>query len=85
MTFGTPAPTGLVSPEVRIKLQGSAGLSHLPREVLVYTGTPARQLLKTLGVPVESCGLWWNGEPVPSDFPIPGEGTLEIVQTFSGG
>jgi len=55
------------------------------RRLSLAKGTPLKSVLKDLGLFTEGSALWWDGEPVPSDFPIPGPGTLDIVSTFSGG
>lgn len=55
------------------------------RMVTLRRGARLRDLLTELNLHVEGCALWWEGEPVPSDFVPPGPGTLEIVHTFSGG
>lgn len=56
-----------------------------PRTIDLVRGAKLRDLLAQLGLHVEGCALWWEGEPVPSDFVPTGPGTLEIVHTFSGG
>ena len=55
------------------------------RKLSLARGTPLRSILRDLGMFAEGTALWWDGEPVPSDFPIPGPGTRDIVSTFSGG
>lgn len=76
-----PAP----SETVQIRLLTHGVHPGLPVSVAVAPGTSARALLHQLQLPVEGCGLWWEGEPVPSDFEFLADGTLEIVRTFSGG
>jgi len=55
------------------------------RKLSLARGTLLKSILKELGLFAEGTALWWDGEPVPSDFPVPGPGTLDIVSTFSGG
>jgi sulfur carrier protein ThiS len=70
--------------EIRVVFgPGCGGRSAL--DLLVTRGTPLRALLPELGVFVEGTALWWDGEPVPSDFPVTQRGRLEVVGTFSGG
>jgi sulfur carrier protein ThiS len=63
----------------------ATGTARPPVVRQVPTGTTLTELLRELGLPVEGSSLWWNGEPVPSDFPVDGPGRLEIARTFSGG
>ena len=79
----TPAK---VSPTVEVRLVFSSGFEgRKPTTLSVSPGTPMKALLRTLGLPPEGTVLFWNGEPVPSDLPVPGPGDLEIVRSFSGG
>ena len=71
--------------EVVVKVTIFGGSPPSTKEMSLPPGTPLRTILKELGLLVEGCALWWEGEPVPSDFKLPGAGTLEIVRTFSGG
>ncbi len=81
----TPAPA-TVAPTVEVRLIFASGFEgREPTSVSVSPGSPLKALLQTLGLPPEGTVLFWNGEPVPSDLPVPGPGDLEIVRSFSGG
>ncbi len=78
------APTGAPAVRISVKVHGG-GVPAPLQEVSVPSGTLARDVVRGLGLFTEGCGLWWEGEPVPADFPLNSDGTLEIVRTFSGG
>ncbi len=70
--------------QVRVVFGPGCG-GHPETDLSVKRGTSLRTLLPSLGLFVEGTALWWDGEPVPSDFPVTRNGRLEIVGTFSGG
>jgi len=51
----------------------------------VASGTTVRQLLRSIGQPIEGCAVLDGERPVPSDEPLVGPRRLTIVPTFSGG
>ena len=72
--------------ELHVRVVFGPGWGSRPEtELAVQRGTSLRSLLRGLGLFVEGTALWWDGEPVPSDFPVTRSGRLEIVGTFSGG
>jgi sulfur carrier protein ThiS len=71
--------------EVTVDVRLFGGSPSFSKRMSLPRGTSLRIILRQLDLYVEGCALWWEGEPVPSDFSIPGPGKLEIVRTFSGG
>ncbi len=74
------------SGELRVRVVFGPGCGGRPEtDLAVPPGTSLRNLLPGLGLFVEGTALWWDGEPVPSDFRVTRSGRLEVVGTFSGG
>ncbi|MDE1822106.1 MAG: hypothetical protein KGJ23_15780 [Euryarchaeota archaeon] len=71
---------------IEVRVVFASGIrSRSPETLRVEAGTSLRVLLHQLGLPVEGCALFWEGESVPTDQPLERSGELEVVSTFSGG
>ena len=76
-----PAPPASVCVELEAARAGRSDV----RVVRVAPGTTVRELLRSIGQPVEGCAVLDGERPVPSDEPLVAPRRLTIVPTFSGG
>jgi len=76
-----PAPPAIV----RVELETARAGRSEHRVLEVASGTTVRQLLRSIGQPIEGCAVLDGERPVPSDEPLVGPRRLTIVPTFSGG